>query len=210
MLKTLGCLAGAMTGTAVLLAWMDPSAPLTAETPPFEVLLSHARSLVTDNVVVLDDRWDDVEILAGPGRTASTSFLAARADARGARRKGDHHFQVDLEGRASRTPRWSRQEGSSRRRRTVSIRVARADPDQPMSRAQWNSVRALVTALSEAAGRTGLADRPDQSRPAGLLTPALTVRLAEPWANVYGIEPGTVIDMAGRPVEPASTRDSTE
>lgn len=216
MFKTLVCLVGSMTGTAALLAWMDPSAPLTAEAPPFEVLLGEARSLVTDDVVVLEDRWDDVEILAGPGRTASASFLTARADIGGAPRNSEHHFHVDLKGRASRTPRWSRQEGSTDGKRTVSIRVMPADPDQPMSRVQWNSVRALITALSKATGRrvalrrSDLDDRQDQSRPAGLSTPALTVRLEEPWARVYGLEPGTVLEIAGRPVEPVSTGDSTD
>lgn len=171
MFKTLGCLVGAMTGTSMLLAWIDPSPPISTDKAiPYDVILRRARSLVTDNVVVLKDRWDNVEVFAGFARTSSAPFLTARSD------QGKHHFHIDLEGRASRTSRWPHQEGSADHRRDVRIRVALKSPHQPMSRTQVYCVQALIIALREVTAETG-SDRGVDSASPVLAGRSLPIRL---------------------------------
>ena len=171
MFKTLGCLVGAMTGTSMLLAWIDPSPGIsTDEARPDDFIIRRARSLVTDNVDVLKDRWDNVEVFAGSARRSSAPFLTARSD------KGRHHFHIDLEGRASRTSRWPHQVGSAGRRRDVRIRVALKSPHQPMSRTQAHCVRALIIALSEATVATGSDHAVDSASPV-LAGRSLPIRL---------------------------------
>lgn len=167
MFRTLGCLVVAMTGSAAWLGWIDPSVPHVAEAPAFDVVLRYARSLVTDNVVIRNNRWHSVEIVAGPARAVRPAFLAATSSA------AEHHFRVDLNGRASRTTRWSRQEASPGGTDRVRIQVARTKPGQPMSRAQWRCVQALITALSEGV--------------------VLSVHLGDEWAQTYGMKPGTLL-----------------
>ncbi|MHC4698901.1 MAG: hypothetical protein ACYTFA_19400, partial [Planctomycetota bacterium] len=61
MWKTLGCLAAAMSGTAALLGWMNPSpSPGTLILSPNEIARL-AQWAVTDGVVVRNHRWVDVE-----------------------------------------------------------------------------------------------------------------------------------------------------
>ena len=95
-ITVLACLAGAMTGTASLLAWMDPSIP-----PPPEPLSHHqleilARSLVNDAVVIEPNIWHRVEVVADPGLTQSGTWLAARAET------SQSHFFIDDTGRPTR------------------------------------------------------------------------------------------------------------
>ena len=171
MFKTLGCLAAAMTGTSMMLAWIDPSPPISTDKAiPYDVILRRTQFLVTDNVVVLKDRWVNVEVLAGSARTSSASFLTARSD------QGKHHFHVDLEGRASRTSRWPHQEGSAGHRRDVRIRVALNLPHQPMSRTQADCVQALIIALREATADTGSGRGVNSASPV-LLGRSLPMRL---------------------------------
>lgn len=173
MFKTLGCLVGAMTGTAALLGWIDPSEPLLPEAPSFDAVLRDAQSLVADGVALHKDRWHAVKILAGPAGSDSPTFLAATAD------RSACHFLIDDAGRTSRTARWLRQEASQSDPGTVRIQVARGgETRQAMTRTQWRCLQALIAAV-----RNVVATESD----------ALPVRLHEEWAKAYGLEPGATL-----------------
>jgi hypothetical protein len=118
MFKTLGCLVGAMTGTAALLGWIDPSEPLPPEPPSFDAILRDAQSLVADDVALHKDRWHAVKILAGAAMRDSPTFLTATAD------RSACHFLIDDAGRTSRTAQWLRQEASHSDPGTVRSQVA--------------------------------------------------------------------------------------
>ena len=175
MFKTLGCLVLAMTGTSTLLGWIDPSPPLTAETPSYGAVLRAARSLVTADVAASQVEWRKVEILAGGAAPGSTTFLAATTD------RPRSHFRVDLLGRITRTSRWARQQVFDDAPGTVRIEVAHRREGQAMGRAQWHGVQALVTAVDEAFESPGR---------------GLGVHLQEEWAAVYDLEPGKFLGTA--------------
>jgi len=168
MLKTLGCLAGAMTLTSAMLGWIDRTPPTSLPQPSFDVALRLARSLVTRDVDIRRELWGRVEILAGPAKTASASLLTATAS------PAAYHFHVDLDGWPSRTRRWFHQEELAGHPRSVRIQVARRDESEAMSQAQWNSVRALVAALGGAVAAQGA---------------SLPVRLQTEWGQDYIVEP---------------------
>ena len=102
------------------------------------------------------------------------AFLTATAS------RDQHHFRVELDGRLSSTTRQHRCEPTGDDACAVRVEIARPEERQAMSRAQWNSLRALITALHEAANRAD---------------PAWPVTFDETWAKVYGLEPGATIDI---------------
>lgn len=177
MFKTLGCLVGAMTGTAAWLGWIDPSEPLPPEAPSFDMVLRDAQSLVADDVALHKDRWHAVEILAGPATSGTPTFLAATAD------RSACHFLIDDAGRTARTVRWLRQEASRSSPGTVRIQVARGERRQAMTRTQWRCLQALIAAVRKATA-TQNTDFP--------------VRLHEEWAKAYGLEPGATLAIPPR------------
>lgn len=172
LFKTLGCLVAAMTGTSALLGWIDPSPPIPASMPSFEVVLLEARSLVSEDFGDSNFEWGDVEIIAGPVTRGGTSFLAATSD------HADYHYRIDLDGHPYRARNWPGRAVAGVSPRAARIQVARRGPREPMSRAQWIGVQALVAALHEVTGRS-----------------SLPVRLGESWARIYGFDPQAVLDM---------------
>ncbi len=168
------CLVGAMTGTSALLGWIDPSPAIRAEAPPLETVLRQARSLVTADVVIREAQWRKIEILAGPASAGSAAYLTATAY------HSTYHFHVDLEGRPTRASGWSYQHSFDEQPRAVRVQVACWKPHQPMSRAQWQSVRALIAELREAIATQGM---------------DLPVCLEQEWAEVYGLEAGTSLQI---------------
>ena len=174
MLKTLGCLAVAMTGTSGLLGWIDPSPPLPADALSSNEVVSLARAVAADGLTLREGRWDKIEIVSDPVSGVSAPFLTATT------RRSTCHFVIDLEGRPSRTAKWTRQEAAARDPRAISIRVARRAEDQPMSRTQWQCVRALASVLSEGT-------RAKEN--------TLPVLLKEHWAETYALAPGTALAL---------------
>lgn len=164
-----------MTGTSALLAWMDPSSPVPTETLPYDEVLRLANSIVADDEVIRSDKWRNIEILAGPVSGDSRAFLTAVAG------RAECDFLVDLEGRPSRTTRWTQRQLSASPRQTVRIQVARWQEHRLMTRAQWRCVRALSVALQEVIGPQGS---------------PLPVRLHEDWARAYGVDADTPLDLA--------------
>jgi len=144
MYKTLGCLAGAMTGTASLLAWIDPSHSIPTAALTHEELLQAARSIAFDNVAIRPDQWRTVEVVEGPSMRGQGVALTAGADL------GESHFYIDDEGRASRTSRWDRQLPPADAPHTIRIEIAADDADLSPSPVQQHSIRALLDALNEA------------------------------------------------------------
>jgi len=172
LFKTLGCLVAAMTGTSALLGWIDPSPPIPASMPSFDVVLHEARALVSEDFGESDSEWGDVEIVAGPVTRRATSFLAATSE------RADYHYRVDLDGHPYRARNWPGTAGAGVPPSAARIQVARRGPREPMSRAQWIGVQALVAALNEVTGSSSLA-----------------VRLGESWARIYGFDPQIPLDM---------------
>lgn len=150
MLKTLVCLAVAMTGTAAFLHWLDPSSTLRAPTLAAHDVAVLVRSLVTDAVDIKPDQWKDVEVVAGPiGGNAGTP-LTASPDSAGC------HFYIDQAGRPSRARGWSRQMPPDDAPHTVRIQVARASgAGEFPTPLQWFTIRNLVEALDAALLQNG-------------------------------------------------------
>lgn len=142
MYKTLGCLAGAMTGTASLLAWIDPSPSIPTAALTHEELLWAARSLVFDSVAIQPAQWRTVEVVEGPSMRGQGLALTAGADL------SESHFYIDDDGRPSRANRWDRQVAPSNAPHTIRIEIA-TDDSEP-SPAQQHGVQALLDALNEA------------------------------------------------------------
>ena len=144
MCKTLGCLAGAMTGTASLLAWIDPSPSIPTPVLSQEELLAAARSLVFDDVTIRPMQWRSVEIVEGPSMRGPGVALTAGAD------RSECHFYIDDHGRPSRAGRWDRQLAPPDAPHTIRIEIAHGDTEPSPSPAQQNSVQALLDALNDA------------------------------------------------------------
>jgi hypothetical protein len=144
MYKTLGCLAGAMTGTASLLAWIDPSPSIPTPVLSQEELLVAARSLVFDDVTIRPMQWRSVEVVEAPSLRGPGVALTADAD------RSECHFYIDDQGRLSRAGRWDDQLAPSDAPHTIRIEVSH-DEGQPFpSPAQSNSVQNLLDALNDA------------------------------------------------------------
>lgn len=176
-----------MTVSAVWLGWIDPSAPLSADPPSFEVVLNQVRLLVVEDVSIHKGLWQEVELVAGLSEVAGGALLAARAD------RGRCHFRIDLDGRVSRTPRWRKQEPLGDH--CVIVSVSQDDNHSAMSRAQFDGLRGLLVALRDA---TSAQDRPRTSGGPSEDAPDLPVRVHEEWARVYGLEPGTTVEIPTR------------
>lgn len=140
MATVLAVLAGGMTSTAALLAWMDPGWP--GEPPPLtpEQLLTLARATVTESTSVDRQRWLQVEIAAMPTLPVAGPMLSATA-VEGA------HFLIDETGRLTRSRDWLAQSALGPPN-TVQIRVLQYD-DAGLTLAQWQALRALTQAINE-------------------------------------------------------------
>jgi len=161
----LGFLVAAMTGTSLLLGWMAPSTAPAAERA-LTTILEDARQAVVKGVVGGPRRWHGLEVTAGPVVSLSGTLLTASSQV------GGFHFEVDLLGRIVPTEHWLRQKSLPEGSDSIRIQILRQGPDHPMSRAQWDCVRALVTALREMP--------PHQQTD-------FPVQLDATWADVYGL-----------------------
>jgi len=146
MCKTLGCLVAAMSGTAALLGWMDPSASrYTFPMLPNEIV-QLARSRVMDGIVIHEEQWLDVEVSTAPERILGSSMLAAPTGSAG------WHFCIDRNGYLYRGAAWLDQRVAAWAPGTVRILVLEPDDGQIVSSAQLFCAQALVSALNAALG----------------------------------------------------------
>ncbi len=148
MVKTLAYLVVAMTGTSMLLGWLDPSLPPSAGALSNDVIIHLAREAVTQDVEILGDEWAEVRV-GLDARTLSSTLLAAPAG------RADWHFLVGVDGRPSRAVTWQSQEQVPGSPHVVHIHVVEAIDGGLVSSAQWLCVRALIASLDRAAGQGG-------------------------------------------------------
>jgi len=174
MLRTLGALVVSMTGTATLLGWIDPSPSIAEPAVSIEELISAAHTAVTDETTPIPGRWAGVELLAYPVPAGSDRLLAARAET------NDVHFTVDQYGRYESSALWRGQALAADGHTDIRIRIVQLGDGEPMSTTQWTAVRALVAALTSALGVTG----------------DLAVSLEPTFGEIYGLTPGTVVQVA--------------
>ena len=167
MWKSLACLVVAMTGTAALLDWIDPSGlPLTASPLSKPRIAGLAQAAVTDGVVIRPNRWQEIEIAPGPaglgsGEQPAAFLLAVHAP------KANYHFLVREDGRPWRDVAWSFQRSatgaSARLQQAASSVIIRVDAvgcvlmhREPTTcrkvhptHAQWLCVEALIATLND-------------------------------------------------------------
>jgi hypothetical protein len=153
---------------------MDPSPAVSLRPLTIETALHEARSVVAGNLWIAGEPWARIEVLAGASNEAMQTLLTATAS------RDQHHFRVELDGRLSSTTRGHCNEPTGDDACALRVEIARPEGRQAMSRAQWNSLRALITALHEAANRA---------------EPAWPVTFDATWAKVYGLEPGATIEV---------------
>ncbi|RME36764.1 MAG: hypothetical protein D6788_10905 [Planctomycetota bacterium] len=177
MFTALGCLAAAMSGTSALLNWMDPSPDRPPVVRPFETVFREVRSQVGSVVAPsLRQGWQSIAVSA-PADSSRGTLLSAVASA------PDYHFRVDTDGHLIPTEAWRRQRRLADRPGVVRVVLDHEHPADPMTRAQWDCLRALALAL--AGGRVSAS------------ADGVPIRLFEPWATVYGLVPGEEVAVTG-------------
>lgn len=148
MLRTLACLAGAMTSTTVFLHWLDPSLASPMKTLHENEIKALSRSLVTDSIEIRRELWRQVAVVPDSVRGGDGIFLAASPDI------SLCHFYVDDSGLPSRARGWARQITSPDSPNTIRIQVARVrDASEFPADSQWLAIRGLVSALDAALAR---------------------------------------------------------
>lgn len=147
MHKTLASLAGAMTATAVILHWLDPSLQAVGTPLSRDEIASLAQVAVSDSVPIKRSAWHEVEIvvnhLAGGGLALAASPNPI-----------DAHFHVDGKGRPHRDSLWSRQVAMDDAQGVIRIQVDQAGPDEsPIDPVQQVTLQYLVNSLAVAMER---------------------------------------------------------
>lgn len=166
MWKTLTFLMIAMTGTAMLLSWIDPS-ELVAERASVPADVSrYVQSVVSQRIKVVPERWQEIEIASAAASPFVGSLLAAPTGI------AQHHFYIETDGQLTRTSVWESQRYAPRAPRVVRVAVVRRRGNTGMSSQQLISVRELLETLQS------------QIR-GGRRT--LPVRLGPHWQHVYDI-----------------------
>lgn len=143
MWRTLGGLAAAMTSTAALLGYIDPSATLQPRPLSQDEMGRLADGLVADDVLLVPGRWRTIDVVATRAPIAAGTTLAATAG-------GDlAHFYIDAWGRPSRGPRWVNQSPVPRSPGVVRIDLALSESSPTPTVAQQQAVESLTAALVE-------------------------------------------------------------
>lgn len=165
MFTTLGLLAVAMTSTAALLSWLDPSLDVNANSLPSETIMELARAAVAQDVVVQRGRWHEIEVAPDevPGYSTMLSAVSSSA-ASGSSPNRDRgmvpqwHFRIDSDGRPTRGVCWLDQQqvdGPS-----DAIRIAlltKSLQESSVTTAQWFCLRVLVAEINQ---RAAASDKP--------------------------------------------------
>lgn len=117
MWGTLGCLALAMTGTAALLGWIDPTNRFWNNPASAKEVVQLAQSAVWDEVDVDAARWRSVEIVptVAAGRGGALTAQSAASP--------EYHFLIDETGRTERCEAWWTQATPLDAPSTVRVRV---------------------------------------------------------------------------------------
>lgn len=141
MFRTLACLGGAMTGTALLLGWLNPARGLSTMPLTPDEAWSLAWSAVADELAAPGAAWTAVDVVADAAPAAA--LLAAAAD------DGAWHFEVTRDGRPCRGRLWGNQHSLDRYPGVVRIRLPQtwSETDPPPS--QIVGLRALLGVLHD-------------------------------------------------------------
>ncbi len=189
MIKSLVCLAMAMTGTSVFLGWICPSTYVSSSPLAFADILEDAERIVSRGVQVDESRWLNIELFVESPPTSAGAMLAALPD------NHDWHFQVDLACALARSKDWERQDLVGNKSETIRIRVIPDGAGGVIPVDQWLGVRALVTAIS---------------RSVGLMDELLPVRFAESTYHAYGVEAGAAINLTAVSLVPGRAPEWAE
>ncbi len=146
MIRTLGCLGGAMTGTALLLGWLNPAQGVPAALTPDEAW-SLAWSAVADEVAAPGGPWTAVDVVSDAA--SSAALLVAAAD------DGQWHFEVTREGRPCRGRLWGDQHYLDRFPGIVRIRLPQRWSESEPPTSQVIGLRALLGVLNDALAPSG-------------------------------------------------------
>ena len=140
---TLTCLVAAMTATAGLLGWMDPSVG-----PPPEGLDPTTVQALIDDLIGDPDlthtSWREIRVISDLDWLSSGTLLAARREA------PDWHFHIDRSGYPSRSGGWGPFASPGDLQGTIYIAVAASGPGERMTAAQAQCLQALVATLNHA------------------------------------------------------------
>lgn len=147
MLRTLTCLVVAMSGTAALLGWIDPSDPASLDAAAADEIVQLTRAVVEEDVAVVQGRWRSVEVRWEPGPAPSGAMLAASDYAEPC------HFFLAPDGRPTRGLYWQHQTAAPGRAGVITIHLASHGRGNPLTPGQHFGLRALLLALHSAAGR---------------------------------------------------------
>lgn len=147
MIRTLACLGIAMTGTALLLGWLNPARGLSAVAVTPDEAWSLAWSAVADEVAAPGGAWTAVDVVSDAATSAA--MLAASADS------GAWHFEVTREGRPCRGRLWDDQHYLDRFPGVVRIRLPRRWSESEPPTSQVIGLRALLGVLNDALAPSG-------------------------------------------------------
>jgi len=179
MLKTLVALVSAMTVTAAVLGWMDPSPPLPDDFDA-QQLAFLAEEAVLSGVDLDRGRWRLIEVTSEPLSSREGTMLAAEPAVEAS------HFRVSLDGRVRAGRLWRQQRPLDEAPGAIRIAIARVDVSAPMSSGQWVTLRAMIEAINS---RAAVTDVP------------LPVELDAQWRETYGLEqqtrPAAPLDSEG-------------
>ncbi len=139
--KTLLCLAAAMVGTAMLLAWLDPSSATAVNRLSPARIAQMARSAVGEQPRIVPGFWKEVRLVAEPSSSPSGTFLSSTG------LPSDCHFWVDEHGRMRRLANWTHQVRRGPWPQSIKILIKNPLDDPPISAAQRLGVESVVQAL---------------------------------------------------------------
>lgn len=143
----LACLVISMTGTSVLLGWIDPSWS-DRGTPTADEIRELAVRAVADDIDVRSPQWRVVEIVQvaepAPGGIGLAAVSGGDVD--------DWHFRIDSSGRPIRLRRWSTQQSSPVSPSAIRIRLEPRYAGAAVDAQQRRSIEALVEAIRSALG----------------------------------------------------------
>ena len=142
MFRMLTCLALAMTGTAVLLSWMEPSGRGAAEQLAPALAAMEAEQAVAVSAPIALGRWQRVDVVV------CREAVSARANVLAAVPQTEqYHFLVQPDGHVLANPSWLDQAPIGDADDVVRVGVCCLDDDSDLSFSQRVALETLVTQL---------------------------------------------------------------
>lgn len=143
MVKTLGSLVVAMTGTAALLNWLSATLPPSAVSLPTDQILLLAEVVATQDVAVQGRRWRKVHVAPQVDTQLATSLVATPA-------ADKWHFRIRSDGHPFASRSWRLQRPVDPDPHSIQIRVDVPATREAISEAQWFCIRELAASVRRA------------------------------------------------------------